>query len=560
MGFQTDNLEVIFHNGDMTPEIAILLNFKAGTQVYNVDTKQVKHWDGTHFVTGWFGGTGSGGGDPIIWASSIDDVAHHAVDAPLLKLEIGKVDTTITNHKDDSTVHLGTFQNAALDGSVNPLTASNPVADKKYVNDSDTALGTIITNHKNDSTVHLSQNQYDAMTIANSPSISNAFATMLDMPAPAPVPDPERLTLLGDNPAVELVQEAGGSSAAFQIVNGATSHLVSNIGWSETNEVLFFSLFDKTNGTLRNELIIKHNGNVEIPGAVNHFPQEDGDIIVKKYFDTALTSIEANKQSLRDKADKSSLPTIYSGDAVPLNSLGKDYDKFHQYTVGSTITTDLYTSSVRENYTQYGFYLAAESHGDTPQNGIFRIEIYPSERHIYIDLEIGETLSSEELKLFIQNPAGGATQEIVLNKISNISGAYIGYYESSDDTIIEAITTSSSFILQAKVGQTNAQEIDYEKRHGVWNGYGFFNVVQKSANYILTGDEDVVEATANSFTFTLPTAIGISGKRYIIKNSGTGVITVDGDSSETIDGELTQTLNQYDSITIVSNNTNWIII
>ena len=70
----------------------------------------------------------------------------------------------------------------------------------------------------------------------------------------------------------------------------------------------------------------------------------------------------------------------------------------------------------------------------------------------------------------------------------------------------------------------------------------------------------IVNCTANTFTVTLPTAVGNKGLEYIIKNSGSGVITVDGDGTETIDGATTQTLNQYDSITIVSDGANWIII
>ncbi len=92
------------------------------------------------------------------------------------------------------------------------------------------------------------------------------------------------------------------------------------------------------------------------------------------------------------------------------------------------------------------------------------------------------------------------------------------------------------------------------------NNYVGNGFAQKSAIYTLTSLDNIIECTANTFTITLPTAVGIAGKQYVIKNSGSGVITVDGDGSQTIDDELTQALNQYDSITIVSNNTNWIII
>jgi hypothetical protein len=69
-----------------------------------------------------------------------------------------------------------------------------------------------------------------------------------------------------------------------------------------------------------------------------------------------------------------------------------------------------------------------------------------------------------------------------------------------------------------------------------------------------------VNCTANSFTVSLPTAVGISGREYYIKNSGTGTITVDANGSENIDGASTVTLAQYEAIGIVSNGANWIII
>jgi hypothetical protein len=83
----------------------------------------------------------------------------------------------------------------------------------------------------------------------------------------------------------------------------------------------------------------------------------------------------------------------------------------------------------------------------------------------------------------------------------------------------------------------------------------------KTATYTILKGDMFIDCTANSFTVTLPTAVGISGRKYYIKNSGTGEITVDGDGTETIDGALTAVIsNQYETITVVSTNTNWIII
>ncbi len=85
------------------------------------------------------------------------------------------------------------------------------------------------------------------------------------------------------------------------------------------------------------------------------------------------------------------------------------------------------------------------------------------------------------------------------------------------------------------------------------------NLAQKTANYTLTSADRFIVAT-NTITLTLPTAIGISETIYTIKNIGTGAVTVDGNGSETIDGELTVTLNsQYQAINVISDGDEWFI-
>jgi hypothetical protein len=79
--------------------------------------------------------------------------------------------------------------------------------------------------------------------------------------------------------------------------------------------------------------------------------------------------------------------------------------------------------------------------------------------------------------------------------------------------------------------------------------------------YTAQANDCVIDCTANTFTVTLPTAAGIQGQVYIIKNSGTGVITVAAAGSEFIDGAATQVLPvQYESITMISTGSGWRII
>ena len=74
--------------------------------------------------------------------------------------------------------------------------------------------------------------------------------------------------------------------------------------------------------------------------------------------------------------------------------------------------------------------------------------------------------------------------------------------------------------------------------------------------------EVIYTATGSSaYTVALPTAASIEGKKIHVKRLATANITVDGHSSETIDGSATFVLtSQYSSVTLISDGTNWIII
>ncbi len=84
--------------------------------------------------------------------------------------------------------------------------------------------------------------------------------------------------------------------------------------------------------------------------------------------------------------------------------------------------------------------------------------------------------------------------------------------------------------------------------------------VAVTGTYAVLTTDYIVNCTSGTFTVTLPTAVGVTGKPYIIKNSGAGVITIATTSAQTIDGVSTKTLSsQYDAVTLVSNGANWIV-
>lgn len=91
-------------------------------------------------------------------------------------------------------------------------------------------------------------------------------------------------------------------------------------------------------------------------------------------------------------------------------------------------------------------------------------------------------------------------------------------------------------------------------------------VATKTGAYtLLSASDDVIlaDATSAGFTLTLPASSGLTGRVFVIKkiDSSANVVTVDGNASETIDGETTLSLyNQYESVKIMSDGTNWVVI
>ena len=90
-------------------------------------------------------------------------------------------------------------------------------------------------------------------------------------------------------------------------------------------------------------------------------------------------------------------------------------------------------------------------------------------------------------------------------------------------------------------------------------------VVTKTSAYTATVDDNTIlcNGTSAAFTITLPASSGNSGLKYNVKktDSSANAITIDGNASETIDGNLTVSLSsQYDSYTIQCDGTNWYIL
>lgn len=100
----------------------------------------------------------------------------------------------------------------------------------------------------------------------------------------------------------------------------------------------------------------------------------------------------------------------------------------------------------------------------------------------------------------------------------------------------------------------------YETLFGAGTAGSLLTYVEKTADYTLTPNDNVVNCTANSFTITLPSASNLAGKPYTITNSGSGVITVLPDGVELIDGASSQIIDPGNSMSVIATGSGWIIV
>lgn len=145
--------------------------------------------------------------------------------------------------------------------------------------------------------------------------------------------------------------------------------------------------------------------------------------------------------------------------------------------------------------------------------------------------------------------AGGSTISALIHAIKTTEQLRIGYDISN---YVSETVSSTGGITYNAVGSGASF---------TWSDSINLPYVAKTSTYTATTNDYTIDCTSGTFTVNLPAVSGLTGRIYVIKNSGTGVITADGNASETIDGATTYTLNtQYQSITLQCTGAAWIVV
>lgn len=134
--------------------------------------------------------------------------------------------------------------------------------------------------------------------------------------------------------------------------------------------------------------------------------------------------------------------------------------------------------------------------------------------------------------------------------------------------------SASTGLLSIASGTTSAIAVGangtFLKSNGTVYAAAFESPVVNKTNanspYTATASDETitVDTSSGAVTINLPAAASLNGKKFIIKKLSSltdlNLVTIDGNASETIDGATTYVLAFHtESVTIVSNGTNWVV-
>ena len=154
-------------------------------------------------------------------------------------------------------------------------------------------------------------------------------------------------------------------------------------------------------------------------------------------------------------------------------------------------------------------------------------------------------------------PTAGRTVSLSVEPTFNQSGT-AGYTALLVNPTETAAGTGAKLLADFQLGSVSKAKIDTAGNTTIASLTQSYTPI--SSTYTIGASDSLVDCTTGSFTVTLPTAVGIAGREYTIKNSGTGSITLMTTSSQFIDGSSSYLLSvQYKYVKVVSNGTNWLI-
>jgi hypothetical protein len=195
-------------------------------------------------------------------------------------------------------------------------------------------------------------------------------------------------------------------------------------------------------------------------------------------------------------------------------------------------------------------------------------------------VSISQTISSEAMSapaLLLEMPPAAQVSPGQSVLVRNVGSNAFTVTDNSGNTIVSVASGVAQYIFVTSNSTVNGTWGSVVFGAGTSSanaaalaGYGLlasgltlsqvYPVLSYSSNYTLTSanSADLSVWTGGAGSLTLPSAASVGTGWFItIKNNGTGILTITPAGTDTIDGNANQQLQLTESISLVSNGTNW---
>lgn len=179
----------------------------------------------------------------------------------------------------------------------------------------------------------------------------------------------------------------------------------------------------------------------------------------------------------------------------------------------------------------------------------------------YSNTSVGRNALTDNIDGFENTAIGMGSLQTNISGIHNTAVGFNAFNSGTAFSNSTALGYDAQIIADNTIQLGNTSVTDV-KTSGTLTANGYTTAFSaKSSAYTLTAVDDIVSVTGTT-TITLPTAVGIAGRKYTIKNMDAATtVTVSANGAETIDGSPTRPLVlQYQYLTILSDGANWLIV
>ena len=150
------------------------------------------------------------------------------------------------------------------------------------------------------------------------------------------------------------------------------------------------------------------------------------------------------------------------------------------------------------------------------------------------------------------NAAGGGTTEYLRRAVRFLAGSGI-----SLTLVDDAANEEAELTITSSGGGGSAPTTQVMSYRLFTAGVGAASTTALTTDYTIAVDPTTTGATVN-----LPAASTVTGQLFVVKhvNASANTVTIDASGSETIDGNLTLVLTAYNSATVQSTGSAWVVL